>query len=66
MLFYHGEKRSNLYKRKNCPMQPFTDVLENAVLKNFAVLSRRHMYWSLFLIKCQARRRPVFLLKKRI
>ena len=36
-----------------------------AVLKNFAVLSRDNLCWSLFLVKLQAWR-PVFLLKKRI
>ena len=51
MLFFHGEKRSNLYKRKNCPIQIFLKI---AVLKNFAVLSRKYLYWSLFLIEWQA------------
>ena len=32
----------------------FADVLQNGVLKNFAILTGKHMCWSLFLIKLQA------------
>ena len=38
--------------------------LRIAVLKNFAVLSRKHLCWSLFLIKLLVWR-PAFLLKQR-
>ena len=34
--------------------QPFTDVLQNGVLKNFATFTGKYMCWSFFLIKLQA------------
>ena len=38
---------------------------KTAVLKNFAILSRKHLYWSVLLIHFQAYR-PALLLKKRL
>ena len=34
--------------------QPFADNLQNRCLKNFALFTGKHLYWSLFLITLQA------------
>ena len=43
--------------------QPFPDVLQNDVLKTFAIFTRKHLCQGLFLIKLQAFK-PVNLLKR--
>ena len=43
--------------------QPFTDVLQNSVLKNFTIFTEKHLRWSFFLIKLQAWK-PATLLKR--
>ena len=62
LLFVHVEKRSNCDIRgktlRSSRSQMFFKV---GVLKNFAILPRRYLRWSLFLIKLI----KTFLLKKR-
>ena len=43
--------------------QPFVDVLQSGVLKNFAIFTEKHLRWSPFLAKLEAFR-PVILLKR--
>ena len=38
----------------NFQSQPFTDLLKIGVLKNFAILTGKHLCWILFLIKLKA------------
>ena len=58
---YIGNKWVN--KRKLCLEAPTRGVIKKAVLKNFAIFRRKHLYCSLFLIKLQTFR-PVTLLKR--
>ena len=41
--------------------QPFPGVLQNNFLKNFAIFTRKHLCWSLFLIKLQTSRSATFV-----
>ena len=52
-----------LIKSIDLQKQPFIDVFQRGVLKNFAILIRKHLCWSLFLIRLQAFR-PATLLKR--
>ena len=43
--------------------EPLEVFLKNGALKNFAIFTGKHLYWSLFLIKLQAFR-PATLLNR--
>ena len=65
MLFFHLEKVQTNMKGKTLTSSRSQIFFKIAALKNLAILSRKHICWSLFLIKLKTWR-PAFLLKKRL
>ena len=63
MLFVHIGKRSNWHKGKTLRSSRSQIFFKIDVLKNLAIFTRKHLCWSLFLIKLLAWR-SAFLLKK--
>ena len=59
-------KLQHLVSRKPMPpfqKQPFVDFLQNRCSKSYAILTGKHLRWSLFLIEFQSFR-PATILKK--
>ena len=46
--------------RLNKQKQPFGDVLQIGILKNFAIITGKHLCWNLFLIKLQSWRLQLY------